>query len=133
MNKCQVMPGPKQEFYSIDAAATYLTIGTTTIYKAIQQRQIRHVRYGKGKSIRISHNDLSKWVEEQTKPTLAELKAKKHSGQFKRRQPIPYTKEGRIGRPPLWPPTTISDLRRLAKRIEKKMLKEEATGGKTIR
>jgi excisionase family DNA binding protein len=122
MNKCQVMPGPKQEFYSINAAAAYLTIGTTTIYKAIQQCQIRHIRYGKGKSIRISHANLTQWVEEQTKPTLAELKAKEHSGQFKRRQPIRKQKRGR---PPLWPPTTIGDLRRLAKRIEKKMLKEE--------
>jgi excisionase family DNA binding protein len=123
MHKCQVKPGTQQEYYSIEAAAAYLTIGTTTIYKAVQKRQIKHARFGK--SIRISPNNLISWVEEQTKPTLAELKAKEHSGQFKRRQPIPYKIEGRRGRPPLWPPTTITDLQRLAKRIEKKMLKEE--------
>jgi excisionase family DNA binding protein len=124
MHKCQVQPGPKQEFYSVEAAAAYLTIGTTTIYKAIQKRQIKHARFGKSKGVRIAHNNLISWVEEQTKPTLAELKAKGYNGQFKRRQPIPYTKEGRIGRPPIWPPTSITDLQSLAKRIEKKMLKE---------
>jgi len=125
MNKCQVIPGPKQEFYSIEAAAAYLTIGKTTIYKAVQKRQIKHFRYGKGKSIRIKHEDLMKWVEEQAKPTLAEVEAKNYNrkNKFKGRQPIRKQKRGR---PPLWPPRTIDDYRKLAKRIEKKMLKEEA-------
>jgi excisionase family DNA binding protein len=120
MHKCQVQPGQQQAWYSIQAAAAYLTIGQTTIRMAIRNRELKHTRFGK--SIRIKHEDLIKWVEDQTKPTLAELKAKEHSGQFKRRQPIRKQKRGR---PPIWPPTTIADLRRLAKRIEKKMLKEE--------
>ncbi len=123
MHKCQVQPGQQQAWYSIQAAAAYLTIGQTTIRMAIRNRELKHTRFGK--SIRIKHEDLIKWVDEQTKPTLAELKAKEHSGQFKRRQPVPYKIEGRRGRPPLWPPKTIDDYRKLAKRIEKKMLNEE--------
>lgn len=121
MHKCQAEPGEQQEWYSVDAAAAYLTIGTTTVYKAIQQRQLKHARFGK--SIRISHEHLCRWVQEQTRPTLAELKAR-GSTKFKRGQPTPY-KRGRIGRPRIWPPKEIDDYRRLAKRIEKKILKED--------
>jgi excisionase family DNA binding protein len=82
MHKCQVKPRPQQEFYSIKAAAAFLTIGTTTIYKAVQQRQIKHARIGK--SIRISHLNLTRWVENQTKPILAEINAKRHSHKNKK-------------------------------------------------
>ncbi len=46
-------------------------------------------------------------------------------------QPCGFSGEDNIplqlpGAIPIWPPTTIDDLRRLAKRIEQKMLKEEA-------
>ncbi len=127
MYKCQAEPGEKQEWYSVEAAAAYLTIGTTTIYKAIQQRKIRHVRYGEGKSIRISHNDLAHWIEEQTKPTLAEINREN----LKRRKNRPAGRQAirraKRGRPPLWPPTTTASLRRLANRIEQNILKEDTT------
>ncbi len=124
MYKRQTKPGLRQEYYDVEGAAAFLNIGTTTMYKAIQQRQIKHARIGK--SIRISHANLTQWVEDQTKPTLAELKAKGYGHQVKHRQPIRNEKRGRLGRPPLWPPQTIEDYRKLAQRIEKKMLKEES-------
>jgi excisionase family DNA binding protein len=125
MHKCQAKPGSQQEFYNIEAAAAFLTIGTTTIYKAIQQRQIKHARIGK--SIRIKHDHLIQWVEEQTKPTLTEINnqnSKRHKHIIMKSHP---NRKEKRGRPPLWPPTTIISLQKLAKRIEQKMLKEEAT------
>ena len=73
MHKYQAKPGPEQKFYSVEAAASYLTIGTTTVYKAIQQRQLKHTRFGK--SIRIMHDHLMAWVTDQTMPTLKEISA----------------------------------------------------------
>src|SRR5579871_3048301 len=72
MRKLQVTPGPKLEYYDVKAAASFLMIGTSTIYKAIQRRELRHVRLGK--SVRISHADLEKWIWENSPPTVAEIK-----------------------------------------------------------
>jgi excisionase family DNA binding protein len=130
MHKCQTKPGERQNFYSIEAAAAYLTIGTTTMYKAVQQRQIKHARIGK--SIRISHDNLIRWVEERTKPTLPEIQIEALRRQKTAiRQTVNKKKSmgngTRIAKVQAghWPPTTITDLQILAHQIEKRMLAEE--------
>jgi excisionase family DNA binding protein len=119
MHKCQVKPGPEEKFYSVEAAASYLTIGTTTVYKASQQRQLKHTRFGK--SSRIMHHHFMAWVRDQTMPTLKEISARDRSRAKHRQRAVKV----RRGRPPLWPPRTIDDYRKLAKHIEQKISKEE--------
>jgi excisionase family DNA binding protein len=130
MHKCEVKPGPKQEFYSIDAAAAYLTIGATTIYKAVQQRQVKHARIGK--SIRISHENLIRWIEGQSKDTLAEINAK-NSTFCKRRDMKAHPSKRPVNGSIIWPPKTIRTIRKLARLIELKMLKGEIVGTRVSR
>ena len=130
MHKCQVKPGQRQAWYSVEAAAAYLTIGPTAIYKAIQQRQLKHARFGK--SIRISDQHLGSWVEEQTKPTVSEIelaalrkqKTAIRVARTKKATGRPYSKSKKRH---IWPPTTTRDLQILAHCIEDRMLAEQSS------
>jgi excisionase family DNA binding protein len=117
MHKSKVLPGQRQEYYSIQAAAAFLTIGQTTLYKAIEGCQIKHARIGK--SIRISHDDLINWVLENTKPTLKEVKAKNASRKKTSGITGAFKHSGAAGGH--WPPQTFDDIRFLALQIEQDM------------
>lgn len=50
--------------YTVPEVAKLLKLSQSNLYKLVKREQIPHIRIGK--SIRIRHADLTKWLDEQT-------------------------------------------------------------------
>jgi excisionase family DNA binding protein len=59
---------PDQDYFTVQQLAKYSHIGVKTLYQAVRDREIKHVKIGK--KVIIKKRDFEDWFDRKAKTTL---------------------------------------------------------------